>query len=111
MTFIEAMDKKHGLVITPKMEKELEGFDPKVRYGGKADNLKMGPIKHRLLLGKASNLIRDMLEALASDRELVKAIKYGSVVLDAAKYGLDYKQAEQDFGIKALYETYHKRRV
>lgn len=43
-----------------------------------------------------------MGDAGASDAELVRAIKYGLVIVDTVKHGLDYKSE--------LYEKYHKNK-
>ena len=108
MTFIEIMSNKYGLVPTPKMLKSLNNFDPKAEYKGNANTPKLGPINHQILLGKVSSLVRDMMTANASEMELVRAIKYGAVILDTMRYNLNYMKAGMDFGISALRTKYSK---
>lgn len=86
--------------------KGLEGFDPKLEYGGK----KAGTFKEmkntQTEMGKISNLITDMTLKGATEDELARAVRHSMVVIDAEKHGLDYKQSETDNGIQALKKKY-----
>lgn len=86
--------------------KDLEGFDPKMEYGGKpAGTFK--PMKDtQKQMGVISNLITDMTIKGATDSELARAVKHSMVVIDAEKHGLDWKQSEIDNGIAALKKKY-----
>lgn len=90
--------------------KDLEGFDPKVEYGGTAVDGKWYRNGHEYpimkdtqkQMGVISNLITDMTLAGASDAKLARAVKHSMVVIDAEKHKLDYKQSEVDNNIAAL---------
>lgn len=88
--------------------KGLEGFDPKMQYGGKPEGTfkKMGKAQTQTEMGKISNLITDMTLKGANDDELARAVRHSMVVIDAEKHGLDYKQSEIDNGIAALKKYY-----
>ncbi len=92
---------------TPPL-KGLEGFDPKMQYGGKPEGTfkKMGKAQTQTEMGKISNLITDMTLKGANQDELARAVRHSMVVIDAEKHGLDYRQSEIDNGIKALKERY-----
>lgn len=89
---------------------DLEGFDPKVKYG--PDSYKGQEV--RLMskkmtgtqMGIISNLITDMTLAGANEDELAAAVKHSMVVIDAAKHKLNYKQSEIDNNIAALHKKY-----
>ncbi len=95
--------------------KDLEGFDPKVEYGGTKSVDSDGtehytrngheyPIMKdtQKQMGVISNLITDMTLAGASDAKLARAVKHSMVVIDAEKHKLDYKQSEIDNDIASL---------
>lgn len=88
--------------------KGLEGFDPKMQYGGKPEGTfkKMGKAQTQTEMGKITNLITDMTLKGANQDELARAARHSMVVIDAEKHGLDYKQSETDNGIKVLKERY-----
>lgn len=88
--------------------KGLEGFDPKMQYGGKPEGTfkKMGKQQTQTEMGKISNLITDMTLRGANSDEIARAVKHSMVVIDAAKHGLDYKQSEIDNGIASLKKYY-----
>ena len=92
---------------TPRL-KELEGFDPKLEYGGKPKGTFKVMTKENTQkeMGVISNLITDMTLKGATPDELARAVKHSMVVIDAAKHELDYKQSEQDNGIAALKKKY-----
>lgn len=96
---------KVKITSTPAL-KGLEGFDPKLEYGGK----KEGPFKPmkntQTEMGKISNLITDMTLKGATQDELARAVRHSMVVIDAEKHKLDYKQSEIDNGIASLKKKY-----
>jgi DNA-binding CsgD family transcriptional regulator len=101
--------------------KDLEGFDPKVNYGGTKTVDKDG-VEHytrngheypimkdtQKQMGVISNLITDMTLAGASDAKLARAVKHSMVVIDAEKHKLDYKASEVDNNIAALKAEFQK---
>lgn len=119
---IPTNDKAGRVKITStKPLKELEGFDPKLEYGGKivkdANGKKHGyhgDREYRLMtntqteMGEISNLITDMTLAGASSDKIARAVKHSMVVIDAEKHGLDYKQSEVDNNIAALKAEYQR---
>ena len=99
--------------------KELEGFDPKLDYGGtiKVDvdgtehyyrnGHEYPKMKNTgIQMGVISNLITDMTLAGATNSELARAVKHSMVVIDAEKHKLDYKASEKDNNIAALKKKY-----
>lgn len=90
------MDPKYG----------LEGFDPKLEYGGKKEGTFKVMKNTQTEMGKISNLINDMTLMGATDAELAKAVKHSMVVIDAEKHKLDYKQSEIDNNITSLKKKY-----
>ena len=84
----------------------LEGFDPKLEYGGKPEG-SFKPMRNtQTELGRISNLITDMTLRGASEDELARAVRHSMVVIDAEKHHLDYKQSEVDNGIASLKKKY-----
>lgn len=61
---------------------------------------------HRILVGKAVNLFKRMVELGATEEELKRAAEYALVCIDAMKYCLDYKKCRADNGIAALEKKY-----
>lgn len=86
--------------------RDLEGFDPKVTYGGKPEGSYKKMTNTQTEMGVISNLITDMTLKGATEPELARAVKHSMVVIDAEKHGLDYKQSEKDNGIAALKAKY-----
>ena len=96
---------KVKVISTPPL-KGLEGFDPKLEYGGKKEGT-FKPMKNtQTEMGKISNLITDMTLKGATQDELARAVRHSMVVIDAEKHKLDYKQSERDNGISALKKKY-----
>ena len=89
----------------PKL-KQLEGFDPKLEYGGKKEGTFKVMKNTQTEMGKISNLITDMTLKGADYDELAKAVKHSMVVIDAEKHRLDYKQSEIDNDIAYLKKKY-----
>lgn len=101
------MSSKEGALIRSSTLKDLEGFEtsswPNSPNAPKVDkkNFNKG-----MEMGKASNLITDMTVKGASDEELVRAVKYSMVVIDAEKHNLDWKGAYAEYGIAELKTIY-----
>ncbi len=93
---------------TPAL-KGLEGFDPKLQYGGKEEGTFKVMKRTDLEMGKVSNLITDMTLKGATPDELARAVRHSMVVIDAEKHRLDYKQSEKDNDINALKRKYQGR--
>lgn len=86
----------------------LEGFDPKLEYGGKPEG-SFKPMRNtQTEMGKISNLITDMTLRGAVPEELARAVRHSMVVIDAEKHHLDYKQSEIDNGIASLKKKYQE---
>lgn len=102
--------KNSGVKIAsaPKL-KQLDGFDPKMEYGGKPEGTFKAMKNTQTEMGKISNLITDMTIKGASYDELALAVKHSMVVIDAEKHKLDYKQSEIDNQIAALKKKYQGR--
>ena len=97
-----------NITSTPPL-KGLEGFDPKLEYGGKPEGTFKVMKNTQTEMGKISNLITDMTLKGASQEELARAVRHSMVVIDAAKHKLDYKQSEIDNGIASLKKKYQGR--
>lgn len=100
---------------------DLEGFDPKVAYGGTKTKDENGNehytrngIEYPIMedtqkqMGVISNLITDMTLGGATDKELARAVKHSMVVIDAQKHKLDYKASEIDNNIDGLKTKYQR---
>lgn len=87
----------------------LEGFDPKVKYGGKPEGTFKVMRNTQNEMGRISNLITDMTLIGAPEEDLAKAVRHSMVVIDAEKHKLDYKQSEIDNDIPALRKRYQER--
>ncbi len=96
---------KVKITSTPPL-KGLEGFDPKLEYGGKKEGTFKLMKNTQTEMGKASNLITDMTLKGATQDELARAVRHSMVVIDAEKHKLDYKQSESDNGISSLKKKY-----
>lgn len=57
-------------------------------------------------MGKISNLITDMTIMGANSDEIVRAVKYSMVVIDAEKHHYDWRQCKKDNNIAELYRNY-----
>ena len=108
-------------ITSTKSLKGLEGFDPKLEYGGEArveadgkthyyrngqEYRKMTNTQNEM--GVISNLITDMTLAGATPDKLARAVRHSMVVIDAEKHGLDYKASEIDNNIAALKKEYQR---
>lgn len=99
---------KTKITSTPAL-KGLEGFDPKMEYGGKEEGTFKVMKNTQTEMGKISNLITDMTLRGAPEDEIARAVRHSMVVIDAEKHKLDYKQSEADNGISALKKKYQGR--
>lgn len=108
-------------ITSTKSLKGLEGFDPKLEYGGEAKVSPDGKTHYyrngqeyrkmtntQTEMGVISNLITDMTLAGADSKELARAVRHSMVVIDAEKHGLDYKASEMDNDISSLKKTYQR---
>lgn len=113
----------NGEIKTTRAIKELLEFDPKEYFKKSSDMTPTGVgkylgedgLEHKKdgfkkgqEMGKASNLITDMNLAGVSafDDEMIRAIKYSMVVIDAEKHNLDWKAARNVYGIDNLEHKY-----
>lgn len=96
---------KVKITSTPPL-KGLEGFDPKLEYGGKPEGTFKKMRNTEKEMGSVSNLITDMTLRGATPDELARAVRHSMVVIDAEKHNLDYKQSEIDNGIRSLKKKY-----
>ncbi len=97
--------KKIKITSTPPLQ-GLEGFDPKMEYGGKEDGTFKQMKDTQNEMGKISNLITDMTIKGADPKEIARAVRHSMVVIDAEKHHLDYKQSEKDNRIDELKRIY-----
>lgn len=81
-------------------------FDNKKSYPEQAGMKYMSKGNKQTEMGKVTNLIADMGLKGANEDEIVRAVKYSMVVIDAEKHKLNYKQAYDDFGIRDLKKQY-----
>ena len=99
---------KTKIISTPLL-KGLEGFDPKMEYGGKPEGTFKQMRNTQNEMGKISNLIMDMTLKGATSDELARAVRHSMTVIDAEKHHLDYKQSEKDNRIAELKKKYQGR--
>ena len=83
---------------------ELNNFDTGIWYNPKLP--KMPDKTKQQKMGEATNLISDMTFKNASADDLIPAVKYSMVIIDAQKHSLDYKKAYEEYGIAKLKEKY-----
>lgn len=122
---IPTHDKEGKVKITSTSPlKGLEGFDPKMEYGG---TVKIGQDgkehyyrngrEYQLMkktdteMGRISNLITDMTLLGADENELARAVRHSMVVIDAEKHKLDYKDSEKVNNIAALKVKYQGKKA
>lgn len=120
---IPTHDRQGKVKITNQQPlKELEGFDPKLAYGGtkKVDangkeHYYRNGVEYPIMkntgtqMGVISNLITDMTLAGAPNDKIARAVKHSMVVIDAEKHKLDYKASEIDNNIAALKKEYQQK--
>lgn len=117
---IPTHDKNNKVKISYRQRlKDLEGFDPKLKYGGTKtvdangkEHYTRNGVEYPIMkdtqkqMGVISNLITDMTLGGAKEAELARAVKHSMVVIDAEKHKLDYKASEIDNNISALKKRY-----
>ena len=86
---------------------ELNNFDTGIWYNSKLP--KMPDKVKQQKMGETTNLIQDMTLKGAPAEDLIPAVKYSMVVIDAQKHSLDYKKAFSEYGIAKLNEKYRGR--
>ena len=110
-TYLDILSKR-GIepFLTKEQYDEVAAFCPKAEYAipDRAEPVFRSPKQHQIQVGKNSNLIADMCWYGATGEELVRAIKHGTVVLDADKHHLDWQKSGEDFGIQELYQKYRR---
>jgi hypothetical protein len=83
---------------------ELNNFDTGIWYN---PNLPKMPDKTKqTMMGITTNLIADMTLKGAPAEDLIPAVKYSMVVIDAQKHSLDYKKAYEEYKIADLNTKY-----
>ncbi len=102
-------------VKTRKPYDALMNFDPKTEFPPYPGMKKVGATEEggdgfhtQNEMGRVSNLITDMTlkgAALNSD-EIIRAVKYSMVVIDAEKHQLDWNRAKEEFRIDDLKRKY-----
>jgi hypothetical protein len=96
----------HRIDVSDPLE-SLKGFDPMVYRLPKDSPIKrMTNTVKGQEMGNISNLITDMTIKGAPHADIANAIKHSMVVIDAVNHELNYRQSEQDYGIRALKEKY-----
>jgi hypothetical protein len=102
-------DNRTNKIKTQPALKDLEGFDPKVKYKGvEGKTRRMTKAGTQQAMGEISNLITDMQLQGASDSKVARAVKHSMVVIDAEKHGLDYRRSRQENGIDALKQEFQR---
>lgn len=89
--------------------KSLVEFEPKEDYKAYEGMPKVGPktgFQKQKQMGMVSNLITDMTIQHADTAEIVRAVKYSMVVIDAEKHNLNWRQANKDFNVEELKQKY-----
>lgn len=104
--YSEDIEKQRKLIEQGKSKAEI-----KDELGYKPKRHPMTDKEKGIQMGMVSNLITDMTIQNASVDELIRATKHSMVVIDAQKHDLDWRQSEQDYGIKALYERYQGKKT
>lgn len=61
---------------------------------------------HKLLTGKAYNLVFRLVNMDATREEIDRAIRYFFVMLDAMRHRLDWRKAKKELGIVELEKKY-----
>ena len=83
---------------------DLNNFDTGIWYN--PDLPKMPDKTKQQMMGITTNLIADMTLKGAPAEDLIPAVKYSMVVIDAQKHSLDYKKAYKEYKIADLNTKY-----
>lgn len=87
--------------------KDLQDFDPgQYSTEGRKNFRVMTEDGKQREMGIVSNMITDMTLKGAPEKDIIRAVKYSMVVIDAVKHKYDYKQARKDLGIAELKKTW-----
>lgn len=105
-TVVVIPNRKGKVIKSSPMLDGLKNFDPHTEYKGYSGMKVMTERQKGIEMGKASNLITDMVTIGCSDEELARAIKHSMVVVDAVKHKLDWKRSEKTNGIAELKKIY-----
>lgn len=89
----------------PALER-LAGFNARATYPEYEGMKVMSPKQTQTEMGRISNLITDMTVRGAPADEMARAVRHSMVVIDAEKHRLNFKQSEDDNGIKDLRAKY-----
>lgn len=87
--------------------KELQDFDTKIYY---KPGYEVSEDTKQKWMGKCTNLIADMTLKGAPAEDLIPAVKFSMVIIDAKKHNLDWKKAYEDFDIDRLNVKYRGRK-
>lgn len=105
-------ERKYGVkdvITTFGLKSEYcKDFNPRVSYRKTKATEKLIETDraHRLIVGRAYQLVLDMSEQKATKKELERAVRYLWVCIDAKQYKLDYWKARLDFGVPDLCRKY-----
>ena len=109
-----------GKIRPMPMLDELRGFDGKKEYPYKETTVKdpktgeMKTVGTKVMskeakqreMGTIANLLQDMYNGGADDKEIARALKQSMIVIDAPKHKLDYTRSYVDLGIGELKAKY-----
>lgn len=105
--FVITIPDNDGRIINSPPYQALLEFDNKKEYT--VNHKTMSVDQRNKEMGVATNLIADMTVGGADAEEIIRAVKYSMVVIDAAKHNLDWRQAKKDFRIQELKDIYQPR--
>lgn len=93
---------------THKALKGLENFDPQTAFKGYKGMKRITKDYQQTEMGIVSNLITDMTlkGCTLESPDMVNAVKYSMVVIDAYKHKLDYRAAKKILGIKNIQDKW-----
>jgi transcriptional regulator with XRE-family HTH domain len=92
--------------------KALQNFDTKAAYPGYDGMKKISEQNKQKEMGIISNLITDMtLRGVKNQDDLICAVKYSMVIIDAEKHGLNWKLAKKDCRIEQLKQKYRGENI
>lgn len=108
MSITEAMEAKRKWDLIQNMKEEIgeETFkkDQQVYVWPRYENLSEN--SHKLLTGKAYNLVFRLVNMNGTREEIDRAIRYFFIMLDARRHHLDWRKAKKELGISELEKKY-----
>ena len=108
MSITEAMEAKRKWDLIQNMKEEIgeETFknDQQVYVCPRYENLSENA--HKLLTGKAYNLVFRLVNMNGTREEIDRTIRYFFIILDARKHRLDWRKAKKELGISELEKKY-----